>query len=141
MAGPKRRRGARPRKPDPGALRPKQNKAKDLLPDDGLAEVMGWVGQGYRPPEGPPWPWDGLLPDERALFDRAVARLVLVRVPRRAALAICWAEGDWHRVSTMIASAADVQAFPDRHHIRLVPRPQQPSVWDLLGLPPPRRPS
>ena len=122
------------------ALRRKQNKAKDLLPDAGLADLLGWVGQGYRPPEGPPWPWDGLLPDERPFFDQAVRRLRLVQVPERAALAICWAEGDWHRVCTQIVSAVDVQAFPDRHHIRLVPRPKQPSLASLLGLPGPRKP-
>ena len=128
-----RRRAPEAATATPGAaLKRPTNKARDLIPDDDLAALTGWLGQGYRPPEGPPWPWDGLLPDERAVFDRAVERLTLVLVPRRVALAMAWGEGHWREVCHKIVAAADVQAFPDRKHVRLVPRP---SLRGLLGLP------
>jgi hypothetical protein len=122
----------------PEALRGRQNKARDVYAEDDLAALTGWLGQGYRYPEGPPWPWDDLLPDERSLFEHAVARLTLVLVPRRVAYAMCWSEGRWRETCQKIVNAADVQAFPARKHVRLIPKP---SLRALLGIPELPRPS
>ena len=58
-------------------------------------------------------------------------------VPEAVALNLCWAEGHWHPVCEKIVAAQDVRAYPERHHIVLVPRP---TIRALLGLPPGPRP-
>lgn len=126
---PRRRR--RKKSAAPAPLVAPRNKARDLLPDE-LAAIHGWLGQGYRFPEGPPYPWELLLPNELELFDRAVRRLTLADVPERVAQALCWAEGNWHVMVPKIITAQNVQAYPERKHIRLVPRP---TVQHILGLP------
>lgn len=117
----------------PGQLVGAHNKAQDVFEDD-LAALQGWMGTGYRFPKGPPYPWDALLPDERSLFDRAVARLTLVLVPKKIALAMCWGDGAWRPVCVKIVTAADVECYPTRKHIRLIPRP---TLHRVLGLPEP----
>jgi hypothetical protein len=132
-----RRRTGKPKAPRPapkgvpGQLLGTHNKAPDVFDDDAAA-LQGWLGQGYRFPAGPPYPWDDLLPDERALFDRAVERLTLVLVPPKIALALCWGDGTWRPVCTKIVGAADVECYPHRKHIRLIPRP---TIRQVLGLP------
>jgi hypothetical protein len=111
------------------------NKAPDLLPDADRAALLGWLGKGYRAPPGPPWPWEALPTEDRALFDQATARLRLVFVPRAVAEVLCWAGGDWRTACRQITEAADVECYPSRKHIRLIPRP---TVARLLGLPDPR---
>lgn len=134
---PRKPRAPRPKRPKappkgaPGQLLGTKNKAHDLLPDD-LAATAGWLGKDYAYPPGPPYPWEDLLPDEAALFERAVGRLTTVLVPKKAALAMCWGGGDWRDVCTKIVNAADVECYPARHHVRLIPRP---SIRQLLGLP------
>jgi hypothetical protein len=125
--------GARPGAP--GQLLGTHNKAPDVFDDDAAA-LQGWLGERYRFPPGPPYPWDGLLPDERAVFDRAVERLTLVLVPRRIALALCWGDGAWRPVCAKIVDALNVECYPARKHIRLIPRP---TIRQVLGLPEPHR--
>ena len=95
------------------------------------------MGRDFKAPDGPPWPWEALLPDERALFDKAVARLRVVLVPEAVALCLCWGEGHWRPVCEKIVDAQDVRVYPSRHHITLVPRP---TIRQILGLPPGPRP-
>lgn len=114
----RKRRSKRDRPRTPAVV----NKAPDLLPDREWARFSGWLGQGYRPPPGPPWPWEILTGEARELFDGAVKRLTVGGVPPEVASVICWSDGGWHKTCRMIAEAAEVQVFPDRQHIRLVPR-------------------
>jgi len=105
----------------PAAPRPRPiNKARDLLTAD-QAALSGWLGQHHALPPGPPYPWEALLPDDLALFDRAVGRLVLGGVPRPVAQAMCWARGAWAPACTRIVTAQAVQVFPERQHVRLIP--------------------
>lgn len=101
------------------------NKAPDLLPDRAMAEALGWLGRGYRPPPGPPYPWDALDAGDNMLFTAAANRLEAGGVPKKAAEILCWSNGDWRRTCAMIADAGAVQVFPERQHIRLVPK----SAW------------
>lgn len=121
----------RPPKGAPGQLLGRHNKAPDVFDDDAAA-LQGWLGERYRFPPGPPFPWDDLLPDERALFDRAVERLTLVLVPQKIALAMCWGDGTWRPVCTKIVGAQDIECYPARKHVRLIPRP---TIRQVLGLP------
>lgn len=134
---PRRRSRKTPLRPAPagapGQLLGTHNKAHDVFDDD-LAAMQGWLGKDYRFPAGPPFPWDDLLPDERSLFDRAVARLTMVLVPRRIALAMCWSDGAWRGTCVKIVSAQDVECYPARRHVRLIPRP---TIRQALGLPEP----
>jgi hypothetical protein len=109
----------RKRRRTPGVV----NKAKDLGLDRDMARAMGWLGQGFRPPPGPPWPWDELAGPDELLYARAVNRLTVGGVPVLAAQVICWSDGDWAKTCRMIADAEAVQVYPDRQHIRLVPKP------------------
>lgn len=113
----------RPRAPRRPAPAPATviNKVPDLAPDDDAAALLGWLGKGYAPPAGRPW--EALPPDDRALFDRATARLRFAYVPRAVADVLCWSGGAWHATCRRIVDAAEVEVYPQRQHIRLIPRP------------------
>jgi hypothetical protein len=64
-----------------------------------------------------------LLPFEREVFDRAVARLVLNGCPPEFASLLAWNGGGWQEMATMILDAAVVDVNPQTRHVRLVPRP------------------
>jgi hypothetical protein len=126
---PKRKRKPRP-------ARPKViNKAPDLLPHDDVAQALAWLGKGYPTPSGPPWPWEALPDDERARFDAAVKRLVDGFVPTLAAQTLCWSGGDWRATCRQVTDAAEIQIFPERQHIRLIPRPARAVLFDHRGRP------
>jgi hypothetical protein len=85
--------------------------------------------RGARAPQSsaPPVPAadvaSDLLPFEREVFDRAVARLVLHDCPADFAALLAWNGGDWQTMSTMILDAAVVDVDLQTRHVRLIPRP------------------
>lgn len=113
------------------------NKASDMVPDRAMADALGWLGQGFKPPPGPPWPWEQLRGQERDAFERACRRLVLSgEVPERAAQILCWANGAWQSACTAVLQAEAIQVYPERQHIRLVPKAVwyvDPKPWELPG--------
>lgn len=64
-----------------------------------------------------------LLPFEREVFDRAVARLVLHGCPPDFAAILAWDGGAWQPMATMILDAAVVDVDLQTRHVRLIPRP------------------
>lgn len=133
MAEPKRKRPRPTRKPRP--TKPVTiNKAPDLLPHDDVAQAMAWLGTGYPTPKGPPWPWEALAGDERDRYEAAVKRLTDGFVPALAAQVLCWSGGRWRETCRQIVDAAEIQIFPERQHIRLIPRTRV-TLYDPRGRP------
>lgn len=86
--------------------------------------------QAPQPPAAAPVPpipagdvAQDLLPFEREVFDRAVARLVLNGCPPEFASLLAWNGGGWQEMATMILDAAVVDVDIPGRHVRLVPRP------------------
>lgn len=136
---PRKRRPRPPKPAKPPAPEPAQpvvvNKAPDLLPHDDVARAMAWLGSGYPTPAGPPWPWDALAGPDRERYDRAVKRLVDGFVPALAAQTLCWAGGDWPATCRMVLDAEQIEIYPERQHIRVIPRPRPPVLYDARGRP------